>query len=64
MPRGNGRRKQIRQLDIETSEEIEIYNSITEAAEDNWTSFDVLSEALRKKNGVLREKKLRFEYVN
>lgn len=61
---GNGMQKKIRQLDYETGEEVEVYNSITEAAEDNWMRIDVLSEALRKKNGVLKEKKLRFEYVN
>lgn len=57
------RHKKVRQLDYDTGEEIEVYNSITEAAWDNYVGYETLAEALRKKCGILSEKKLRFEYA-
>lgn len=58
-----GRRKRVRQIDIETNEEIEIYDSVTEAAEDNWMTYTTLSDALRNKNGILKIRKLKFEWI-
>lgn len=58
-----GRRKRVRQIDIETNEEIEIYGSISEAAEDNWMTYTTLSDALRNKNGILKIRKLKFELI-
>lgn len=57
------RHKKIRQVDYYTGEEIEVYNSITEAAWDNWLCYETLSDALRKCNGMINSKKLRFEYA-
>lgn len=54
----------VRQIDIETGEEIEIYGSISEAAEDNWMSYSDLSDALRNKNGLLKIRKLKFEFID
>lgn len=59
----NGMQKKVRQIDYVTGQELEIYDSITDAANDNFITFDLLSHALRLRNGVMRYKKLRFEYV-
>lgn len=56
------RKRKVRQLDYETGELIEEYSSITEAAEDNWLTYDALSSVLNAKNGLMPIKKLRFEY--
>lgn len=56
-------KKQIRQVDIDTGEEIEVYDSILEAAEDNYIDRERLSVALRKKGGVIKTLELKFEYV-
>lgn len=55
--------KKINQIDIETGEVIETYNSIIDAAEDNYLSFEAVSVALRKRNGEIRSKGLKFEYA-
>lgn len=59
-----GPRKKVRQLDYETGEVIEVYETITEAARDNWMEYNVLSEVLRTQNGIMRKRCLRFEYVD
>ena len=57
------RSRKIRQLDIDTNEEIEVYDSITEAANDNFMSFSQLYKALKDTNGELKNRGLKFEYV-
>lgn len=58
-----GRTKQVLQLDFETGEVIDTYASIEEAAYDNWLTHGALSVALRKYNGYLTKKELRFKLV-
>lgn len=60
----NGLQKKVRQLDFETGEEINVYSSISEAARDNWIECCYLSHVLNYKNGIFRNRRLRFEYVN
>ena len=57
------RKRKVRQLDIDTNEEIEIYESVTEAANDNFMSYSHLYAALRDLNGEIRNRELKFEYV-
>ena len=56
--------KKVRQLDYDTGELIEVYNSAEAAADDNFIVPKALREALRLRNGYIHSKKLRFEYVN
>lgn len=58
------RKCRVRQLDYDTGELIEEYASISDAAEDNWLTFDALSSALIAKNGLMPRRKLRFEYAD
>lgn len=53
----------VKQLDYYTGEEIEIYNNLEEAALDNFVSVRYLRDAMDKRNGYMRVKKLRFEYI-
>ena len=57
------RSRKIRQLDIDTNEEIEVYKSITEAAYDNFIDFNQLYKALKHSNGEIKSKELKFEYA-
>lgn len=52
----------IKQLDVDTGEEIAVYNSINDAAYDNFISHKTIRNALRN-NGYVRTKPLRFEEV-
>ena len=57
------RSRKIRQLDIDTNEEIEVYKSITEAAYDNFIDFNQLYKALKHSSGEIKSKELKFEYA-
>lgn len=57
------RDRKIRQLDIDTNEEIEVYKSITEAAYDNFIDFNQLQKALKRSNGEIKNRGLKFEYA-
>ena len=55
--------RKVRQLDYDTGEEIEVYNSAEAAAHDNFVDPKRIREALRMQNGCIHSKQLRFEYV-
>ena len=57
-------KRKVRQLDYYTGEEIEIYETAEEAAEDNFISPTTLREVLRLRDGCMKLKKLKFEYVD
>ncbi len=54
----------VRQLDYESGEKIFDYDSIAEAAEDNYLDRDELSKALRLFDGYIHKRELRFMYIN
>lgn len=56
--------KRVRQVDFITGEEIEIYKSVEEAAEDNFIAPEKLREVLRLRDGCMKLKELKFEYVD
>ena len=56
--------RKIRQLDIDTGEEIEVYPTLKAAAYDNYTNEKEIRRALEKSNGVMQRKQIRFEYVS
>lgn len=53
----------INQLDFDTGEIIDTYNSVMEAALDNYIDDSTLRRALKKRNGIILTKGLRFEEV-
>lgn len=59
----NGMQKRVRQVDIDTGEELCVYESISHAARDNWLEFSSLSRALKRNNGVYRRRRLKFEFI-
>lgn len=59
----NNTKRNVRQLDYETGEVIEIYNNMEEAALDNFISLEALKKALSKRDGCMPIVKLRFEFV-
>lgn len=61
--RGEHNAKKVRQLDYYTGEVIETYNSIREAARDNFCDITSVQKALWSRNGVMPLKELKFEYV-
>lgn len=56
-------KKRIAQLDYDTGELIEIYESVTAAAWDNYTDCSTIKKAIRIKNGKMKQRKLRFAEV-
>lgn len=46
------RNTKVEQIDIDTGETIETYDTIGEAAEDNWMCRNYLSKKLNEGNGV------------
>ena len=61
MPKGIIRK--VRQTDIETGEEIEVYNTLKDAAYDNFTTTTEVRRALQNSNGIMERRQLKFEYV-
>ena len=61
MPKG--RVREIIQLDAETDEVIEVYESLKAAAEDNYVHPRVIKEALES-DGTILKKGLKFKYGN
>lgn len=57
------RKKKVALLEYETGEVVATYTSMTEAAEDNFTSKNHLRVALKKQGGFMKQKKLRFKYM-
>lgn len=56
--------KGVRQLDYETGEVIEEYKTMSDAARDNMMEHCVLSHALRTQGGIMKIRRLRFEYID
>lgn len=56
--------RKVEQLDYETGECIEVYNSANAAALDNFLTPYSIRLALNKNNGILHKKQLRFRYVD
>lgn len=63
MPKG--RKQKVEQIDLETGEVIEVYESSTKAAEDNWMVASVFNKKLRDGNGevIFKDKQLMFRRV-
>lgn len=61
--RHNTKAVQIRQLDAETGEIIEVYPTIRDAAWDNFISCKTIRKALGN-GGYVKTKPLRFEVAN
>ena len=55
--------KKIRQVDYYTNEEIEVYDSVSKAAYDNFIDVNYLLRVMRKSGGIVERQKLKFEYV-
>ena len=62
---GQGRKQKVEQIDLETGEVIEVYESSTKAADDNWMVASVFNKKLRDGNGevVFNDKQLMFRRV-
>ena len=56
-----GRKKKVRQLDYDTGEYIGEYESVEEAAHDNFITRESLNRAFLRNNGYMHLLKLRFE---
>lgn len=56
-------KKRIAQLDYYTGELIEIYESVSAAAWDNYTDCSTIKKAIRTKNGKMKLRQLWFEEV-
>ena len=56
-----GRKKKVRQLDYDTGEHIGEYESVEEAAYDNFITRESLNRAFLRNNGYMHLLKLRFE---
>lgn len=56
-----GRKKKVRQLDYDTGEYIGEYESVEEAAYDNFITRESLNRAFLRNNGYMHLLKLRFE---
>lgn len=61
--RGDNKAKRVRQVDFYTGEFIDEYESISEAARDNFLKVDSLQKALKKNNGRMAYKELKFEII-
>lgn len=59
-----GTRQKVKQLDYYTGELIHVYNSISEAADDNWMGRANFYKIINKQNGYMARRKLRFEFVD
>lgn len=57
-------KRKVMQLDYYTGEKVEVYNSLKEAAEDNFILPGTLCDALREQGGIMKIKKLMFKYMN
>ncbi len=55
--------KKVKQLDYFTGELVEEYNSISDAAYDNWLNERTVYKALNKRNGFIHSLSLRFEFA-
>lgn len=55
-------KKRVEQLDFETDEVIETYESIAEAADDNFLHATDLVHVLKHQNGCMKRLKLKFRY--
>lgn len=56
-----GRKKKVRQLDYDTGEYIGEYESVEEAAYDNFITRESLNRAFLRNNGYMHLLRLRFE---
>lgn len=52
----------IRQLDYYTKELIEVYRTAEDAAADNYITYQTLMKAIKCNNGIVKSRKLRFEF--
>lgn len=60
-----GVRRKVTQLDYDNPNEvIEVYDTIQDAANDNWLTVECLRTTLKQKNGVFTKRKLRFKYTD
>ena len=55
--------RRVKQLDYDTGEVIEEYESINLAAKDNFIASKTLRNALNNRRGLIKSKNLRFEYA-
>lgn len=56
-------KKRIAQLDYYTNEVIEIYESMSAAAWDNYTDCTTIKRVIENSNGEMRQRKIKFAEV-